>query len=33
MTLTMPQGAVMEFVFENPRRNQPVDPSVFAGRE
>lgn len=33
MTLTMPQGAVMEFVFENSRRNQPVDPAVFVERE
>jgi outer membrane lipoprotein-sorting protein len=33
LTLTMPQGAVMEFVFENPRRNQPLDPAVFAGIE
>jgi len=30
MTITMPQGAAMEFVFENPRRNHPVESGVFS---
>lgn len=30
MTVTMPQGNGMEFFFENSRRNQPVEPSIFA---
>jgi hypothetical protein len=33
MTITMPQGAAMEFVFENPLRNQPLDKAVFAAAE
>lgn len=30
MTITIPQGAVMEFVFENPRRNQTIEKGVFS---
>jgi len=30
MTITMSQGAALEFVFENPRRNQPVEPGIFS---
>jgi len=33
MTITMPQGAAMEFAFENPRRNQPLDKAVFTAAE
>lgn len=30
MSITTPKGAGMEFVLENPRRNQPLDPAVFS---
>ena len=30
MTITMPQGAAMEFVFENPLRNQTIEKGVFS---
>jgi hypothetical protein len=33
MTITMPQGAAMEFVFENPLRNQPLETAVFTAAE
>jgi len=33
MTITMPQGAAMEFVFENPLRNQPLETGVFTAAE
>ena len=33
MTITLPQGAVMEFVFEKLRRNQPLDPAIFSAAE
>jgi hypothetical protein len=33
MTITMPQGAAMEFVFENPLRNQPLETGVFPAAE
>lgn len=32
MTITMPQGASMEFVFEKPRQNQTLDPGIFGHR-
>ena len=33
MTITMPQGAAMEFVLENPRRDQPIGTGVFSAAE
>ena len=33
MTITMPQGAAMEFVFENPLRNKPLETGVFMAAE
>jgi hypothetical protein len=33
MTITMPQGAAMEFVFENPLRNHPLATAVFTAAE
>jgi outer membrane lipoprotein-sorting protein len=33
MTITMPQGATMEFALENPLRNKPLDPAVFSAAE
>jgi hypothetical protein len=30
MSITTPKGGGMEFVLENPRRNQPLDPAVFS---
>ena len=33
MTITLPQGATMEFVFENSRRNQSLDPGIFSAVE
>ncbi len=30
MTITTPNGAGMEFLLENPRRNQAIDPAVFS---
>ena len=33
MTITMPQGTSMEFVFKNPRRNQSLDPGIFSAAE
>jgi outer membrane lipoprotein-sorting protein len=33
MAITMPQGATIEFVFENLRLNKPVEPAVFSAAE
>lgn len=33
MIITMSQGTSMEFVLENPRRNQPLDPDIFSAAE
>jgi hypothetical protein len=30
MNITTPNGAGMEFLLENPRRNQTLDPAVFS---
>lgn len=33
MTITMPQGSIMDFAFENPRCNEALDPGVFKPAE